>query len=105
VPFSDRPPAFVFPDTELGRAKMREFIAEEPDALIGAVVACNEYVENTTPIYTDADWLRDKSIPMCARRNRDGVRDMNWCCRCAAGLPFTPTEKAHEVYSDSAIRL
>ena len=87
--YSDRPPAFVFPETPDGYDRMKAFIAEEPDALWGAVKTCDRYSPQAHPVYTDDDIysLRPRHVRPCANRSREGVRDMNWCCRCEVGLP------------------
>lgn len=88
MPFSDTPPAFVFPDTEDGRERLRKFVAEEP-ILLGKVATCDQYQEARHPVYTDDDLYSDAEVRRCGHRNRMGVRDMNWCCRCIAGFPHT----------------
>jgi hypothetical protein len=87
MPFSDRPPQFVFPDTEQGRRERAEFVKEEFETLSQVVVLCDRYQEQVHPVFTDDDVYRASALRPCANRNREGVRDMNWCLRCAAGLP------------------
>lgn len=77
---------------------------EEP-VLWGEVVECPDFKRCTTPVYTDDDLYRPRHMPVCENRNRSGVRDMNWCCRCMSGLMWTFQEKAHETFRDSAIRI
>lgn len=94
--FSDRPPSFVFPDTRSGRDRMRAFVAEEPAVLMGTTRTCDRWEPTAHPVYTDDDLYTDKSIPKCSNRNRSGVRDMNWCCRCDAGFPHTWLDRHDE---------
>lgn len=85
--FSDQVPSMVFPDTPDGRKRLSAFVAEEPSILHGACRTCDRYEVTRHPVYTDDDYYRPKGVDPCANRNRSGVRDNNWCCRCIAGVP------------------
>lgn len=67
----------------------REFVAEDYETLMGRTVICDQYRPTQHPVHTDDDLYRDKSMRACANRKRDGVRDMNWCCRCHFGFPHS----------------
>jgi hypothetical protein len=88
MPFSDNPPQFVFPDTRQGRGLRTAMVQEEP-ILRSVTFTCGDYERTRHPVYTDDDLYRNRDVSPCARRKRDGVRDMNWCMRCIAGFPYS----------------
>lgn len=104
MPFSDYPPDIIVPRCPEGHAELIAMVNEEP-ILQGLVYECGEFARTQYPIYTDDDYYRPKHMPVCANRDRSGVRDMNWCCRCMSGLPATFAEKERETFRDAAINV
>jgi len=91
VPYSDKPPGYVIPDSPAWRrrAKLQDW-PELDDEFDGMTPweYCHSY-EPTKHMSSAALNVIDKRHPdclPCANLNPSGVRNHNWCYRCPAGM-------------------
>lgn len=96
MPFSDFPPAIVFPDTYDGRQDARKAGIER-----GIVGFCYEYERDTHLPSIEAARLRGatkhtriEDVNLCKNRYAMGERHYNWCYRCMAGFALIVEDHA-----------
>jgi len=85
MPYSERPPALVLPESREGRRYFNQYVVDEAKP---QTKFCPDWKDSGTVVLASCDMDRPMDFNACLNRRSDGVRFNNWCYRCMAGYPF-----------------